>query len=222
MRKNYKIIIPIAIVFIFVLVFAVKRKNNSVTNISQNQKQTSVETAIQMPVQSVPTANNTLQLPISQAKNRVTKKPFGLFVTPQNSPVSPEKFYGYHTGTDFETFPDEADSNVSVYVITPGKIIMKRFASGYGGVLVESAQVNNSPVTIIYGHLNLASINKKTGDSLSAGEQIGFLGKGYSSQTDGERKHLHLGIHKGSSVNILGYVQNKSELEGWIDPMSLF
>ena len=86
--------------------------------------------------------------------------------------------------------------------------------------MVESATINGSPVTIIYGHLKLASINKKTGDTLSPGEQIGILGKGYSSETDGERKHLHLGIHRGTSVSILGYVQNKSELNNWIDAMT--
>src|SRR5579863_6635904 len=41
--------------------------------------------------------------PISGGLSRVTKKPFGIYVTPQNSPVQPEKFTGFHTGIDFET-----------------------------------------------------------------------------------------------------------------------
>lgn len=161
-------------------------------------------------------------LPISKAKERITKKPFGIYITPQNSPVQPERFAGYHTGTDFETFPEEQDADVPVHAIVSGKIVLEKWASGYGGVLVESSEINNSPVTIIYGHLNLASINKKTGENLEAGEQVGFLGKGYSQQTDGERKHLHLGIHRGAGVDIKGYVKNKGELSSWIDPMSLF
>lgn len=36
------------------------------------------------------------------------------------------------------------------------------------------------------------------------------LGNGYSSDTDGERKHLHLGIHLGEVVDIRGYVQKKN------------
>ncbi|MDP1845177.1 MAG: hypothetical protein Q8L09_00330 [Candidatus Moranbacteria bacterium] len=44
------------------------------------------------------------------------------------------------------------------------------------------------------------------------------MGKAYGAETDGERKHLHLGIHKGAGVNILGYVQSKAELSGWLDP----
>jgi len=47
---------------------------------------------------------------------------------------------------------------------------------------------------------------------------LGNLGTGFSSETDGERKHLHLAIHKGSSVNILGYVQTKALLFDWLDP----
>jgi len=166
-------------------------------------------------------SENIFQIPLPRATERITKKPFSILITPQNSPVQPEHFSGYHTGTDFETFPEEQDSDVPVSAIISGKIIMEKWASGYGGVLVESATIDNKPVTIIYGHLNLKSINKKIGDEISSGEQIGTLGKGQSHETDGERKHLHLGIHRGSGINILGYVQNKKDLENWIDPMSV-
>jgi hypothetical protein len=155
--------------------------------------------------------------PITNADQRITKKPFGLKVSPQNSPVQPEKFSGYHTGVDFETFPDEQNIDVSIAAICDGKILVRRRASGYGGVLVESCQLDSAPVTVVYGHLRLASVTKKVGDQLKAGENFAVLGTGYSSETDGERKHLHLVIHKGSSVNILGYVQTQSALGDWID-----
>jgi murein DD-endopeptidase MepM/ murein hydrolase activator NlpD len=159
--------------------------------------------------------------PLDRAAERVTKKPFGIFITPQNSPVQPEKFRGYHTGTDFEIFPEELNTDVVVHAICDGKIALKKTASGYGGVLVESCKLDNNPVTIVYGHLKLASITKKNGDSLSQGEEIGILGKAFSAETSGERKHLHLGIHKGAGVNILGYVQKQSDLSGWIDACSI-
>ena len=54
---------------------------------------------------------------------------------------------------------------------------------------------------------------------IQSGEQIGILGKGYSDETDGERKHLHLDIHKGSSINIAGYTPTSAGLASWIDPM---
>jgi murein DD-endopeptidase MepM/ murein hydrolase activator NlpD len=65
--------------------------------------------------------------------------------------------------------------------------------------------------------MRLNSISFSKGDQITAGSQLGVLGTGYSQETDGERKHLHLGIHKGTAVSILGYVQNKAELGNWLD-----
>lgn len=162
--------------------------------------------------------NPLLQPPLDRARERVMKKPFGIFVSPQNSPVSPERFLGYHSAIDLEAFPEEIDADVEVKAICPGKLLVKRNASGYGGVAVQSCDLEGSPITVVYGHLKLASISKNIGEELVAGEKLGILGKEYSPETDGERKHLHLGIHKGSGVNLLGYVQNKNELSQWFDP----
>lgn len=161
-----------------------------------------------------------LQSPLSHAGKRVTKKPFGIYVTPQDSPVQPEKFHGYHTGTDFEIFPEELDAEVAVKAVCSGELKMKTVAAGYGGVAVQACNLDGSPITVIYGHLNLFSVDKNIGEDLKAGEEFGFLGKGFSSQTSGERKHLHLGIHNGAEINILGYVQQRGELSAWIDPCS--
>jgi murein DD-endopeptidase MepM/ murein hydrolase activator NlpD len=226
-RKYYLFLIIPALVLILSFIveddFENKQHEIHSASINNNTKPNNSQPTFSQakPTLQDPQPKDNLHFPIDGAKDRATKKPFGIFITPQNSSVQPERFSGYHTGTDFETFPEEQNMDVPVYAITDGKIIMKKSASGYGGVLVESAEINGQSVTIVYGHLNLASISKKVGDSLGAGEQIGVLGKGYSPETDSERKHLHLGIHKGSSVSILGYVQNKSELSGWIDPMSL-
>jgi len=43
-----------------------------------------------------------LVLPVNQFFARITKKPFGVYITPETSPVQPEKFTGYHTGVDVE------------------------------------------------------------------------------------------------------------------------
>ena len=155
--------------------------------------------------------------PISSAKNRVTKKPFGLQVSPGHSPVSLEKFSGFHTGVDFETTPDEANSEVPIFAICSGNLLLKKWASGYGGVAVESCRFISQPITIIYGHLKLSSVTTNIGEKISAGDQIGILGQGYSTETDGERKHLHLGIHKGASINITGYVSRSSQLSDWLN-----
>jgi hypothetical protein len=44
-----------------------------------------------------------------------------------------------------------------------------------------------------------------------------MLGKGHSPETDGVRKHLHLGIHKGTSIDIRGYVPTQDSVEQWLD-----
>ena len=167
--------------------------------------------------QNIQTANG-FEPPLDKAKERVTKKPFGIYITPATSPVQPEKFRGFHTGTDFEIFPEELDGDVPVKAVCNGKLMVKKTASGYGGVAVESCSLDNNPITVVYGHLKLASITAKTGDSLNSGDTIGILGADKSAETDGERKHLHLGFHKGSAINIRGYVASQSALSGWIDP----
>jgi hypothetical protein len=108
--------------------------------------------------------------------------------------------------------------DVAVRAVCSGKLLRKEYATGYGGVAVESCEINNQIITVIYGHLKLASIKANTGDDLRVGDTLGVLGTAFSAETNGERKHLHLGIHKGSSINILGYVQNKADLSEWIDP----
>lgn len=170
-----------------------------------------------------PAGKNTasLQSPLDRAAERVTKKTFGLYITPETSPVQPDKFRGYHTGTDFEIFPNEENIDVPVHAICDGKLTVKKTASGYGGVAAQNCEIDGKSTSVVYGHLKLASISKKVGDNFKAGEVIGILGKGFSPETDGERKHLHLGIHKETSVNILGYVQSKAELSGWLDACPL-
>ncbi len=156
--------------------------------------------------------------PMDRASERITKKPFGMYITPATSPVQPDKFQGFHTGTDFEIFPEEIREAVAVKAICSGKIIIKKSASGYGGVLVQECENDKKAMTVVYGHLKLSSISKKVGDNLSAGETLGVLGDDKSAETDGARKHLHLSVHKSAKVDILGYVQNKSALSDWLDP----
>ncbi|MFZ5982327.1 MAG: M23 family metallopeptidase [Patescibacteria group bacterium] len=165
--------------------------------------------------------SSNFETPVERAGERISKKPFGIYITRENSPVSPERFSGYHTGTDFEIFPEEMNQEVSVKAICAGKLRVKEYADGYGGVAVEECELDGVSMTVVYGHLNLSSIILKLGDDVLAGEKLGILGEDKSFETDGERKHLHLGIHKGSAINIRGYVSSKSQLSNWIDPCLL-
>lgn len=176
---------------------------------------------IQTPTPLPESSNNFLansDIPISQAKNRMTKKSFGIFISPQHSPINPERFTGYHTGADFEIFFGEENKDVVITALCDGTLALKEVVSGYGGVAVERCILDKQIITVIYGHLNLASVETKSESALNKGDKIGVLGRGFSPETDGERKHLHLGVHKGPEINIRGYVQKFSDLSSWIDP----
>lgn len=186
-------------------------------SVSENQNQN-----IQKLVEEAEMLTASVAKPIGRPAERITKKPFGILVDPKTSPVQPENFSGYHTGTDFEIFPEETDRNVPVFAVCAGRILAKKVAMGYGGVLVLSCSLDDQPATIIYGHLDLKSVEKEVGDEIKTGEQLGLLGAGYSRETYGERKHLHLGVHKGSEVNLTGYVKTEKSLENWLNPCDYF
>ena len=159
--------------------------------------------------------------PISTPASRITKKPFGIYITKQTSPVQPERFGGFHVGVDFETTSAEKDIVVPISAACDGKLLLKKRATGYGGVAVQSCRIDGKDVTIVYGHLRLSSVTLTVGQAIKQGDQIGVLGTGYSTETDGERKHLHLGIHKGTTVDIKGYEQSKSALSQWLDAKAI-
>ena len=187
------------------------------TNNKQGTSSTPVTSNTSTSISPAPTEASKLVMPIANGLARITKKPFGIYITQQNSPVSPEKFKGYHTGTDFETFADEQDADVQISAACDGELLLKKYATGYGGVIAQSCIIDGENVTVLYGHMKLASITLKVGDSIIAGQNLGILGKGYSTETDSERKHLHLSVHKGINVILLGYTQNKADLSNWLN-----
>ncbi len=155
--------------------------------------------------------------PMPDAKARITKKPFGIFVSPNNSPVSPEIYTGYHNGVDFEIFENEQDVDVEIKAVCSGPLLEKRVAEGYGGIAVQRCSFENKPITVIYGHLKFSSIKASINQELPQAETIGVLGKGFSAESGGERKHLYIGIYTDTDIDIRGYVQNKNELNDWIN-----
>ncbi|MEF3692076.1 MAG: M23 family metallopeptidase [Candidatus Moraniibacteriota bacterium] len=215
------------VIFCF-FIFDRKFAGDSFTEINNKEEEVS-EDLEKYPAENVSRKNEEIQIqselfvsPMDRAGERVNKKPFGIYITRQNSPIKPERFSGYHTGADFEIFPEELEGVVAVRAVCDGKIIKKDSVSGYGGVLIQSCEIADQIVTVLYGHLNLTSIKKGVGDNLIINEYIGNLGRDRSIETDGERKHLHLGIHKGGGINFLGYVQDENQLSNWLDPCEYF
>ncbi|MFC1655838.1 M23 family metallopeptidase [Patescibacteria group bacterium] len=173
-------------------------------------------------LESIAREMGVFQYPIDKFPERVTVKPFGIYITPENSPVQPERFSGYHTGADAEIFEGEGDNEIWVHSIMPGKVVEAREASGYGGVLVIYHEFIDETYTAVYGHIDLDSLKVSVGDEVISGQTLAILGEGYSDETDGERKHLHFSLLSGENLNIKGYVQSESELSQWIDPVLFF
>jgi len=161
----------------------------------------------------------TLLPPSPDFTSRVTKKTFGTYVNPRNSPVSPEVFTGYHSALDIE-YPDILD-DLPITAVAEGKIIYSGIVSGYGGFVAQQIFIENVPYIATYGHLRPSTM-VKAGTVLKAGESVGLLGTGYTPETDNERRHLHFAILKGTKLDFRGYVQKQSELSLWLNPLTLY
>lgn len=159
--------------------------------------------------------------PLLHIKERDIVKPFGKHITPDTSPIQPEKFTGYHTGIDYEIIEGEENIDVPVLAVCGGPLKTKKTAQGYGGLVTQQCTLEDKDILVLYGHLNLDSVLKEAGEFLIPGEEIGYLGKGESTETDGERKHLHLGILNSITEDIRGYGETEEELAQWINPITL-
>jgi len=161
--------------------------------------------------------------PIENGAGRETPLHFGVYVTPDpaTNPIDPpERFTGFHTGMDFEISKSEADARIDVYAVCSGKVRFGGFAEGYGGVVNQNCTLKGELATVIYGHLTVEGL-PAAGTMLAQGQKIGTLGAAKSHDTDGNRKHLHFTIHKGSTSSMLGYVQTEAELKDFIDPATV-
>ncbi len=163
-------------------------------------------------------------MPMGRIEDRPTPLSFGLYVTPdptQNPIDPPERFTGYHSALDFEVLPDEQEGPVPIYAICDGEVAYSDHAEGYGGVLIQGCILEGQEVMVLYGHLDHGSFRKKSGERLTSGDEIGILAPTRSEESGGNRKHLHLGIHKGRELDFRGYVQSEEELEGYLDPFAV-
>lgn len=161
--------------------------------------------------------------PMDNALNRPTPLHFGMHVSPDpaENPIDPpERFVGYHAAVDYEVSAEELDAEVPVYAVCGGKVVYSGFAEGYGGLLVHRCVMNGEPVTVLYGHVSRQGLPAE-GDVVTAGQKIAVLAAARSVDSGGNRKHLHLGIHKGKTLDVRGYVQEETELGQYVDPTTL-
>lgn len=170
-----------------------------------------------VPAEEVAPVQLAFAWPMDRAVERITKKPFGILIDPASSPVQPERFSGYHTGTDFEVFPDEIQQRVYVRAVCTGALRVKQNVNGYGGVIVQECRYGDESITVLYGHLAVHYTPHRVGDVVAVGEVFAQLGEDGSRETDGERKHLHVGVHRTSAIVFAGYVARTAQLSPWMD-----
>jgi murein DD-endopeptidase MepM/ murein hydrolase activator NlpD len=207
----------ILILLVFILSGCNRQKPVLVRQVNNPTNNDTNETTTQIPEET----NTELKKikPIAEFDTRITKKPFGIYITPQNSPVQPEKFTGYHTGVDIEY--GDLEKEITVIAIADGEVLRSGWVSGYGGMLAIKHSISSQDYIVIYGHLKSTSLVKNK-SLVKAGDTIAVLGDGYSHDTNNERKHLHFAIYTGADINVKGYVKSQTELQKWLDPIEFF
>jgi len=208
----YVILIALCVAGIYAVIKSmdIKQSKNEV-------QQPNLPRAMKAPKKQPPAA--TFTEPVAEFSKRITKKKFGIYSTPANSPIPSERFTGWHTGVDVEY--GDVSKTVPVHAITSGTVSYSGWVSGYGGATLITHQINGKPRSVVYGHLAPSAL-LIAGTKVKVKQVIGRLGNGYSTETDGERKHLHFGILSDTRIDFRGYVPEKSQLTGWLDPLSLY
>ncbi|MBI2476871.1 M23 family metallopeptidase [Candidatus Uhrbacteria bacterium] len=156
-----------------------------------------------------------LVLPVPEYEERITLKIFGEYIQ--------DRFVGIHLADDVE-FTDEASlkRDIPVYAIADGVVLKKLYVSGYGGYLLLEHVIQDETYRAIYGHVDLASVSVEVGDRVEGGQQIAILGDHRSTETDGERKHLHFGLYDTDDERIAGYAPSLPDNSGWLNPYAFF
>jgi murein DD-endopeptidase MepM/ murein hydrolase activator NlpD len=151
-------------------------------------------------------------LPIRNFYRNQTERRFGWPFT--------GRFNGYHIADDIEVEPEELDEEIPVYAIDDGTVLVAENVGGYGGIIAIEHVIEGERIVAIYGHMSIHDAAVEVGSSVRAGERIGYLGEGFSEETDGNRKHLHFGLYHGGGLDIRGYLSEsqKGEIDKWLNP----
>lgn len=237
--KKYLIYIIAALIIVALaggMYYFVNKRNSQNTQNSAPTQTTATAPSDQSTTTSpvvtntVPTQNPapTLVYPLDNFAARITANDFGTYY-PAGGTTNPDRaacpsstyYVGYHTANDLEIFSNETSISVPIKSIADGTVREVKAVSGYGGLIVIEYSLGGNIYTAYFGHINLATATVKAGDHVTAGEHIVDLGPACSSINGDVRKHLHFGLHKGSSIDVRGYVPDQSTLSNWVDPKVL-
>ena len=156
--------------------------------------------------------SQTVTLPIDEYEQRRSFKGFGEYID--------DRFIGYHVADDIEYTDVQGD--VPVYAIADGEVVYINWVSGYGGLLIVRHIVDDVAYRALYGHIDPNSVALSVGDQVTMGQQVALLGDESPQETDGERKHLHFGLHQGDEHRVQGYEATTAGVATWINPSEFF
>ncbi|TYR80106.1 peptidoglycan DD-metalloendopeptidase family protein [Priestia megaterium] len=131
----------------------------------------------------------------------------GSFMRPANGPVTSR--YGYrptfgrtHYGIDI----GKRGANVPIVAAADGIVMRAYYSSSFGNVVYVRHNINGQTFVTIYAHLE--SFKVSSGQTVTKGQQLGYMGN--TGRSTGA--HLHFELHKGdwrgssSAVNPESYI----------------
>jgi murein DD-endopeptidase MepM/ murein hydrolase activator NlpD len=144
----------------------------------------------------------------AQRVEYLTANPENVFIMPAAGKLT--SGYGprwgrLHAGIDIA---DESPDAI-VVAAASGTVIRSYYSATYGNCVLITHKIDGMTFTTLYAHLEKSTVT--TGQSISKGEMLGYMG----NTGDSRGKHLHFEIHEGqwnyeksNSVNPLLYFKN--------------
>jgi murein DD-endopeptidase MepM/ murein hydrolase activator NlpD len=113
------------------------------------------------------------------------------------SALVPYDLVYYHRGEDYAAIPDKLD----VLSALDGKVIFSPFEDRNGWGSNTIAILHQNDFIIIYGHMNIGSINTNLlkGYHVKAGEKIGQVGCSWLNEETGH-PHIHISLHRSENL----------------------
>ncbi|WP_051304037.1 M23 family metallopeptidase [Calidithermus chliarophilus] len=181
------------------------------------------------------------QSPLSLVRCRV--KPSGKYFWPMN-PIKPDdgsgrvipdtKFldpeypteYGLHTGVDLNgpvqpRFGADSDLGQPVHAITDGEVVFAGPAGGNDQSWGNLVVIWHPGPAVWTRSAHLRDVLVRKGQCVSAGQQIGTVGKGYNGRWPA---HLHFDVFKKKPVAWDDWPMHRRQylLDHYVDPMEFF
>ncbi|MCY4667655.1 MAG: peptidoglycan DD-metalloendopeptidase family protein [Rhodococcus sp.] len=96
-----------------------------------------------------------------------------------------------HRGTDFA-----GPLGTPIYAATSGVVAEAGPASGFGNWVIIDTDVDGKRISTVYGHMAASTIKVKTGDQVTAGQEIAAVG----NEADSSGPHLHFEVWEGGRL----------------------